>query len=104
MLLEQMLARDHAFDSYFPRKSSAYSLRDVNEVEFTQIHWTDDRLLHRSNLPGRVLALVRAMLSTPTSRADLTLPAASHDGQKFISFLCLIRHTLCDLLPVSLQQ
>jgi len=63
MLLEQMLARDHAFDSYFPRKSSAYSLRDVNEVEFTQIHWTDDRLQRMSNLPDRVPALVELALN-----------------------------------------
>jgi Ran GTPase-activating protein (RanGAP) involved in mRNA processing and transport len=42
---------DSAFDEYIPRESSAYCLQDADEVEFIQIHWTDERLQHVSDLP-----------------------------------------------------
>jgi hypothetical protein len=62
MLLEQILARDHALDAYFSVESSASSVQDVTKLEFTQIHWTDYRLQRMSNLPDRVPALVALAL------------------------------------------
>jgi Ran GTPase-activating protein (RanGAP) involved in mRNA processing and transport len=51
---------DSAFDEYIPR--SAYSLRDVNELEFIQTHWTDERLQHMSDLQNRVPVLTELVL------------------------------------------
>ena len=63
MLLEHILARDHALDAYFSVESSASSVQDVTKLQFTQIHWTDDRLQRMSNLPDRVPALVELALN-----------------------------------------
>ena len=53
-MVQQQIDKDHSFDAYFPVESTASSLRDVTKLEFTQIHWTDDRLQRMSNLPDRV--------------------------------------------------
>ena len=53
-MVQLQVGNDHAFAAYFPAESSASSLQDVTKLEFTQIHWTDDRLQRMSNLPDRV--------------------------------------------------
>ena len=61
-LVQLQIDKDHSFDAYFAAESSASSLQDVTKLEFTQIHWTDDRLQRMSNLPDRVPALVELVL------------------------------------------
>ena len=61
-MVQLQIDKDHSFDAYFPAESSASSLQDVTKLEFTQIHWTDDRLQRMSNLPDRVPALVELVL------------------------------------------
>ena len=61
-MVQLQLDKDHSFDAYFAAESSASSLQDVTKLEFTQIHWTDDRLQRMSNLPVRVPASVELVL------------------------------------------
>ena len=61
-MVQLQIDKDHSFDAYFPAESSASSLQDVTKLEFTQIHWTDDRLQRMSNLPVRVPASVELVL------------------------------------------
>jgi hypothetical protein len=61
-MVQLQIDKDHSFGAYFAAESTASSLRDVTKLEFTQIHWTDERLQRKSNLPDRVPASVELVL------------------------------------------